>query len=67
MERFTVERSTAFSETELITQAQRGERSAFSELVCLHADAVRNVIYRMCGDPQIAEDAAQDLMPLSTA
>jgi len=60
MERFTAERSTAFSETELITRAQRGERSAFSELVCLHADGVRNVIYRLCGDPQIAEDAAQE-------
>lgn len=55
-----MERSTAFSETELITRAQRGERGAFSELVCLHADGVRNVIYRMCGDPQIAEDAAQE-------
>jgi RNA polymerase sigma-70 factor (ECF subfamily) len=60
MERFTAERSTEFSETELITRAQRGERSAFSELVCLHADGVRNVIYRMCSDAQVAEDAAQE-------
>jgi len=60
MEPFTVARITAFSETDLITQAQHGERSAFSELVCIHAQGVRNVIYRMCGDPQIAEDAAQE-------
>lgn len=51
---------TAVNETQLITQAQRGDRSAFSELVCIHAQGVTNVIYRMCGDAQIAEDAAQE-------
>jgi RNA polymerase sigma-70 factor (ECF subfamily) len=50
----------AINETELVTRAQNGERSAFSELVCIHAQGVRNVIYRMCGDVQIAEDAAQE-------
>jgi RNA polymerase sigma-70 factor (ECF subfamily) len=50
----------AVDETQLITQAQRGDRSAFSELVCIHAQAVTNVIYRMCGDTQIAEDSAQE-------
>jgi RNA polymerase sigma-70 factor (ECF subfamily) len=50
----------AVDEAELITRAQRGERNAFSELVCIHAQGVRNVIYRMCSDPQIAEDAAQE-------
>jgi len=48
------------SETELITRAIQGERNAFSELVCIHAQGVRNVIYRMCGDTNIAEDAAQE-------
>jgi len=48
------------NETELVTRAQNGERSAFSELVCIHAQGVMNVIYRMCGDAQIAEDAAQE-------
>lgn len=48
------------NETELVTQAQRGDRHAFGELVCLHAQGVRNVIYRMCGDVQISEDAAQE-------
>jgi RNA polymerase sigma-70 factor (ECF subfamily) len=47
-------------ETELITRAQNGDRNAFSELVRLHAQGVTNVIYRMCGDVQLAEDAAQD-------
>ena len=51
---------TAVNETELITRAKNGERNAFSELVCIHAQGVRNVIYRMCGDAQIAEDAAQE-------
>ena len=48
------------NETELVTRAQRGERSAFSELVRIHSQGVMNVIYRMCGDVQIAEDAAQE-------
>ena len=50
----------AINETELVTRAQKGERSAFSELVCIHVQGVRNVVYRMCGDVQIAEDAAQE-------
>ena len=50
----------AVNETELVTQAQRGDRNAFGELVCIHAQGVTNVIYRMCGDIQIAEEAAQE-------
>lgn len=48
------------SETELVVRAQNGDRNAFSELVRLHAQGVLNVIYRMCGDAQLAEDAAQE-------
>ena len=48
------------NEIELIKRAKTGERNAFNELVCIHAEGVRNVIYRMCGDVQIAEDAAQE-------
>ena len=48
------------SEKELVTSAQNGDRNAFSELVRVHAQGVRNVIYRMCGDAQLAEDAAQE-------
>ena len=51
---------TAINETELIAQAQRGDRNAFGELVCIHAQGVRNVIYGMCGNIQIAEEAAQE-------
>src|SRR5690606_35114209 len=47
-------------ERELINRAKHGDRSAFAELVAMHAQGVRNVIYRMYGDPQIAEDAAQE-------
>lgn len=50
----------AVSETELVVSAQNGDRNAFSELVRVHAQGVLNVIYRMCGDVQLAEDAAQE-------
>ena len=52
--------STAIDEAALVHRAKDGERNAFSELVCIHAQGVRNVIYRMCGDAQVAEDAAQE-------
>ena len=48
------------SERELVTNAQNGDKNAFSELVRTHAQGVRNVIYRMCGNIQLAEDAAQE-------
>lgn len=48
------------NERELVTRAQSGDRNAFSELVRTHAQGVLNVVYRMCGDMQVAEDAAQD-------
>jgi RNA polymerase sigma-70 factor (ECF subfamily) len=51
---------TAIDETELVARAQNGDRNAFSELVRIHAQGVINVIYRMCGDVHIAEDAAQE-------
>jgi len=48
------------NESELVTRAQNGDRNAFSELVRIHAQGVMNVVYRMCGDMHIAEDAAQE-------
>jgi RNA polymerase sigma-70 factor (ECF subfamily) len=45
---------------ELVTQAQRGDRNAFGELVSIHSQGVINLIYRMCGDAQVAEEAAQE-------
>jgi RNA polymerase sigma-70 factor, ECF subfamily len=57
---FRVTWVTAVSESELVARARRGERDAFSELVCIHAQGVRHVIYRLYGDVQLAEDAAQE-------
>lgn len=48
------------SEAELVVSAQNGDRNAFSELVRMHAQGVLNVVHRMCGDEQLAEDAAQE-------
>lgn len=50
----------AVSETELVRQAQNGDRNAFNGLVHIHAQGVLNIVYRMCGDAQLAEDAAQE-------
>lgn len=61
MERYlTVAILFTAQETELVRLAQNGDRNAFGELVRLHAPGVRSVIYRMCGDVHIAEDAAQE-------
>ena len=48
------------NESELVTRAQDGDRNAFSELVRMYSQGVLNVIYRMSGDMQVAEDAAQE-------
>ncbi len=47
-------------EFHLVTQAQHGDRQAFAELVYNYREGVVNVAYRMCGDPGLAEDIAQD-------
>ncbi len=47
-------------ERTLVTQAQQGDRNAFSELIRIHAQGVQRVVYRMCGDQQLAEDATQE-------
>jgi RNA polymerase sigma-70 factor (ECF subfamily) len=51
---------SADSELDLIAQAQQGDRRAFGELVRRHREGVINVVYRMCGDANVAEDAAQE-------
>jgi RNA polymerase sigma-70 factor (ECF subfamily) len=48
------------NEFELVIRAQAGDRNAFSELVRAHSQAVLHVVYRMCGDLGVAEDAAQE-------
>ncbi len=50
---------TLIEESSLIAQAQQGDREAFSELVCRYRAGAINVVYRMCGDASLAEDAAQ--------
>lgn len=52
--------ATIGNEAELVTQAQHGDRSAFNELVHIHTRGVFNVVYHMCGDALVAEDAAQE-------
>ena len=49
-----------YNEAELVSQAQHRDRSAFGDLVRHHRAGVINVVYRMCGDAQLAEDAAQE-------
>lgn len=48
------------SDDELVAKAQHGDRNAFSELVRRHSQSVINIVYRLCGDAQLAEDAAQE-------
>ena len=53
--------STAtWNEKELVALAQQGDRHAFGDLIRQHHRGVINVVYRLCGDTQLAEDAAQE-------
>jgi RNA polymerase sigma-70 factor (ECF subfamily) len=51
--------SSVEDETWLISRSQDGDREAFGELVRLHRKGTINVVYRMCGNASLAEDAAQ--------
>jgi RNA polymerase sigma-70 factor (ECF subfamily) len=48
------------TEAGLVEQARRGNRNAFGELARRHYPGVVRVVYRLCGDQQMAEDASQD-------
>jgi RNA polymerase sigma-70 factor (ECF subfamily) len=48
------------TELELIRRAQHGDSGAFGKLVRLHREGAVNVVYRMCGDAELAEEAAQE-------
>jgi RNA polymerase sigma-70 factor (ECF subfamily) len=48
------------TELELIRRAQEGDRRAFGQLVRLHREGAINVVYRMCGNADLAEEAAQE-------
>lgn len=47
-------------EVALIEQAQKGDVQAYNTLVLHYQQVVYNVAYRIMGDPQSAEDAAQE-------
>jgi RNA polymerase sigma-70 factor (ECF subfamily) len=51
---------TLAPERALIQAALRGDKRAYGDLVAQHWDGVVRVVYRMCGDPLLAEDAAQE-------
>ena len=48
------------SERELAWRAANGDQESFAEIVRLHQGVVYNVAYRMLGNAEDAEDAAQD-------
>lgn len=48
-------------ESLLISRAREGDQEAFRQLVERYQGAVHNLAYRMLGDPQDAEDAAQEI------
>jgi RNA polymerase sigma-70 factor (ECF subfamily) len=50
----------ASHEETLVIRAQQGDRRAFGELVAIHYTGVIQVVYHLCGNVQVAEDAAQE-------
>ena len=48
------------NEQELIARLQRGDESAFEELIRLYEKKVYTLCVRMCGSAEDAEEAAQD-------
>lgn len=51
---------TAEAESALIERAKSGDRTAFEELVRLHADRLYAVVLRFLGDPADAEEVTQE-------
>jgi len=47
-------------EAECLKLAQKGDQEAFSQIVETYQNPVYNMCYRMLGNPQAAEDAAQE-------
>ena len=45
---------------DLIACAQQGDRQAFAELIMRHQNSIVSMLYHMCGDMRLAEDAAQE-------
>lgn len=51
---------TPEAENSLIMEAKQGNRNAYGELARRHYDGVVRMVYHLCGEAQIAEDAAQE-------
>jgi RNA polymerase sigma-70 factor (ECF subfamily) len=51
---------TRLHDRELVLAARQGDRNAFGQLVERYRRGVVRVVERMCGDPQLAEEAAQE-------
>ncbi len=49
-------------DSELIRMAQRGDAGAYEQLIQRHQEPVFRLAYLMCGDPDEAEDIAQDAL-----
>lgn len=49
-------------DSELIRSAQRGDTGAYEQLVQRHQEPVFRLAYLICGDPDEAEDIAQDAL-----
>ncbi|HMD90359.1 MAG TPA: sigma-70 family RNA polymerase sigma factor [Anaerolineaceae bacterium] len=50
----------AVTETDLVLQSRQGDRNAYGELVRRHYPGVVRVVFRMCSDTTLAEDASQE-------
>ena len=59
-EKLQVSGTGAETEAKLIEKARNGDRNAYGELVRYHYPGVVNVVYRMCGSADLAQDAAQE-------
>lgn len=51
---------SSHTDAELVTAALQGDRLAFGTLVCRYRSGVVNVVTRLTGDEQAAEEAAQE-------
>lgn len=51
---------SAQAEAALVRGARGGQTEAFGQLVLAHQDRLYNVVYRLCSNPEVAEELAQE-------
>lgn len=56
-----LEASTVYDERLLISQANQGDRQAAKALYDAHARRVHRLVFRLCGDEEMARDFTQDV------